>query len=42
VFKNDTWVHPNAEGHKQMAATVIKAMCSFYRHWCGTPPKWTS
>jgi hypothetical protein len=42
VFKNDTWVHPNAEGHKQLAATVIKAMCSFFGHWCGTPPKWTS
>jgi hypothetical protein len=42
VFKHDTWVHPNAEGHKQLAATVIKAMCSFFGHWCGAPPKWTS
>jgi hypothetical protein len=40
-FKNDTWVHPNAEGHKQLAATVVKAMCSSFHHWCGTPPHWS-
>jgi hypothetical protein len=40
VFKNDTWVHPNAGGHKQLAATVVKAMCGDYHHWCGTPPTW--
>jgi hypothetical protein len=40
-FKNDTWVHPNADGHKQLAATVVGAMCSFFHHWCGTPPHWS-
>ena len=40
VFKNDTWVHPNGAGHKQLAATVLTAMCAHFRHWCRTPPKW--
>ncbi len=39
-FKNDTWVHPNAAGHKQLAATVVAAMCRDYGHWCGSPVKW--
>jgi hypothetical protein len=39
-FKNDTWVHPNVQGHKQLAATVVKAMCSRFHHWCGDPPQW--
>ena len=40
MFKNDTWVHPNVEGHKQLAETVLAAMCHDYQRWCGTPPKW--
>jgi hypothetical protein len=39
-FLNDTWVHPNADGHKQLATTVVAAMCDAFRHWCGGPPKW--
>ena len=40
VFKNDTWVHPNVEGHKQLATAVRIAMCRDYQHWCGSPPRW--
>jgi len=40
VFKNDTWVHPNVEGHKQLAMAVRIAMCRDYQHWCGSPPRW--
>ena len=39
-FKNDTWIHPNVEGHAELAATVTGAMCRDYKHWCGDPPKW--
>lgn len=41
VFKNDTSVHPNRAGHKELATTVLTAMCADYKHWCHTPPKWT-
>jgi hypothetical protein len=40
VFKNDTWVHPNVEGHRQLAATVVTAMCAQFKHWCGATPSW--
>jgi hypothetical protein len=40
VFKNDTWIHPNAQGHEQLARTVTGAMCDAWRHWCGDPPSW--
>ncbi|CAB4342760.1 unannotated protein [freshwater metagenome] len=39
-FKNDTWVHPNESGHRQLALTVIKGMCENYKHWCGDKPVW--
>lgn len=39
-FKQDTWVHPNRRGHEQLAATVEKAMCRDFKHWCGSPPAW--
>jgi hypothetical protein len=40
VFKHDTWVHPNVDGHKQLAATVIKAMCleGFSKRTTGLEP----
>jgi hypothetical protein len=42
VFLNDTWVHPNTEGHKQLANTVVSAMCTAFKHWCGNSaaPTW--
>lgn len=42
IFKNDTWVHPSIEGHKQLAATVLSGMCTNFKHWCGDPPAWNS
>jgi hypothetical protein len=39
-FKNDTWVHPSVDGHKQLASTVTSAMCSHFHHWCGDPLVW--
>ncbi|HEY2565216.1 MAG TPA: kelch repeat-containing protein [Acidimicrobiales bacterium] len=40
IFKNDTWVHPNAAGHEQLAQTVITEMCARFKNWCGNPPHW--
>lgn len=40
VFKNDTWIHPSAAGHAQLAATVTAAMCSGFGQWCGSQPTW--
>jgi hypothetical protein len=40
VFKNDTWIHPDAAGHRQLAETVRTAMCRRFNHWCGSPPAW--
>lgn len=42
VFLNDTWVHPNVEGQKQLANTVISAMWTAFKHWCGNSasPTW--
>lgn len=40
IFRNDTWVHPSVEGHKQLAETVLAAVCRHFRHWCGSPPSW--
>ncbi|MEZ5185475.1 MAG: hypothetical protein R2720_06995 [Candidatus Nanopelagicales bacterium] len=40
VNKNDTWIHPNPEGHAQLAKTVTTAMCSAFGQWCGGQPAW--
>jgi hypothetical protein len=40
IFFNDTWIHPNQDGQEQLAHSVTAAMCSAFRHWCGTPPVW--
>lgn len=42
VFKNDTWIHPSAEGHKQLAKTVLAATCKSWGQWCGNKPAWVS
>jgi hypothetical protein len=42
IFKNDTWIHPSKEGHRQLAESVTNEMCRLYKHWCGgAPVKWT-
>lgn len=40
VFKNDTWIHPSAAGHQQLAKTVTAATCSAFGQWCGEQPTW--
>lgn len=40
VFKNDTWIHPSAAGHQQLAKTVTSAMCEAFGQWCGQQPAW--
>jgi hypothetical protein len=40
IFLNDTWIHPNQDGHQQLAHSVTAAMCAHFGHWCGTPPVW--
>ncbi len=35
VFGNDTWIHPSAEGHRDLASRVEAQMCLLYQHWCG-------
>ncbi len=40
VFKNDTWIHPSAAGHQQLAKTVTAAMCAAFGQWCGAAPAW--
>ena len=42
IFRNDTWIHPNAAGHEQLAQTVIAEMCARFHHWCENPPRWNS
>ena len=41
VLLNDTWIHPDKEGAAQLARTVTAAMCSDFRHWCGSRPVWS-
>ena len=41
VFANDTWIHPSAAGHQQLAQTVTAATCSAFGQWCGDQPTWT-
>jgi hypothetical protein len=40
IFRNDTWVHPNEQGHVQLAHVVTTAMCEAWGRWCGDPPSW--
>ncbi|MEI2786645.1 MAG: hypothetical protein V9E82_13235 [Candidatus Nanopelagicales bacterium] len=40
MFKNDTWIHPSAAGHQQLAKTVTAAMCEGFGQWCGQQPTW--
>jgi hypothetical protein len=40
IFLNDTWIHPSEAGAKQLADTVVSAMCSSFRHWCGSNRVW--
>jgi hypothetical protein len=40
VFTNDTWIHPSAAGHAQLAKTVTAAMCAAFGQWCGSQPAW--
>lgn len=40
IFLNDTWIHPSEAGAKQLANTVVSAMCSSFGHWCGDNRVW--
>ena len=42
IFPNDTWIHPNEEGHGQLAQTVISQACTDFGQWCGSQPAWVS
>ncbi len=40
IFLNDTWIHPDVAGAKQLANRVVSAMCSSFGHWCGAKRGW--
>ena len=42
IFPNDTWIHPNKEGHGQLAQTVIDEACVDFGQWCGDQPSWVT